>query len=256
MKLKTLGIIGDALASADQRRRYEARYAIVTQLARRWGFRMYNMNLEWPRDGEHERAWTQFPEASADREIKDRRFVLYSMAQSLAALPGDTVECGVFTGASSFLMCLATAGVVPGRLHHVFDSFSGLSEPEAVDAPRDGHTFRWQKHDLLVPLEKVKKNLSRFEHIRYYQGWIPTRFQEVADRRFCLVHVDVDLYQPTLDSIAFFYERLVPGGMIVCDDYGSSACPGAKQAFDEFMADKPEKRVIHLPTSQGFIVKR
>ena len=49
---------------------------------------------------------------------------------------------------------------------------------------------------------------------------IPTRFDEVADRSFCFVHVDVDLFEPTRESIAFFYPRMVPGGVMLFDDYG------------------------------------
>jgi O-methyltransferase len=92
--------------------------------------------------------------------------------------------------------------------------------------------------------------------VYYHRGWIPERFDEVKDLQFAFVHVDVDLHEPTRDSLVYFYERLVPGGILLCDDYGSAACPGAKQAFDELIADKPERSVIHLPTGQGFIVKR
>ena len=44
------------------------------------------------------------------------------------------------------------------------------------------------------------------------------------------------------------------GGIILCDDYGFSTCPGAKQAVDEFLAGKPEK-IIWLSGSSAFIVK-
>jgi O-methyltransferase len=102
----------------------------------------------------------------------------------------------------------------------------------------------------------VSANLKRFDFIHYYRGWIPTRFADVTNNRFSFVHIDVDLYQPTRDSLAFFYERMLRGGIILCDDYGSIHCPGATRAFDEFLADKPEKHVIQLTTGQGLIVKR
>ena len=35
---------------------------------------------------------------------------------------------------------------------------------------------------------------------KLYRGWIPERFKEVADLRFSLVHIDVDLYRPTLEA--------------------------------------------------------
>ena len=48
---------------------------------------------------------------------------------------------------------------------------------------------------------------------------------------------------------------MVKDGIIVCDDYGFSTCPGAKQAFDEFMKGKPEP-IVHVPTGQCFIIKK
>jgi hypothetical protein len=69
-----------------------------------------------------------------------------------------------------------------------------------------------------------------------HAGWIPDCFSEVVDRSFCFVHIDVDLYEPTLASLEFFGSRMVPGGIIVCDDYGFETCPGARRAGDEFAA--------------------
>ena len=76
----------------------------------------------------------------------------------------------------------------------------------------------------------------------------------MADRAFSFVHVDVDLYEPTRDSFAFFYERLSPGGILLCDDYGCTTCPGATKAADEFLADRPEK-MISLDSGGGFFIR-
>lgn len=241
-----------AALARSPRTRYEARFSLLQELASDWGFPLYTFNLAWPEDADFLRAWRAFP--ARDVATHDRKFVLYSLARSLATLPGDTAECGVLAGASSHLMCTAMART--GRVHHVFDSFAGLSEPGAEDVPSSEHTFRWQKHDLAQPLTRVRQNLARFPGIQYHPGWIPERFVDVAGSRFAFVHVDVDLYQPTRDSLEFFYPRLVPGGVLLCDDYGSSACPGARRAFDELVVNKPEGSVVHLPTGQGLIIKR
>ena len=79
-------------------------------------------------------------------------------------------------------------------------------------------------------------------------------FAEVENQRFAFVHIDVDLYQPTRDSIEFFYPRLNPGGILLLDDYGFRSCPGATAAADEFFTDKDEA-VANLPTGQGVVVK-
>lgn len=75
----------------------------------------------------------------------------------------------------------------------------------------------------------------------------------MADRRFSLVHIDVDIYRPTLDALEFFWDRVTPGGMVVCDDYGFSTCPGATAAMDEFFDGRAP--VMQLPTGQGLVIR-
>lgn len=177
----------------------------------------------------------------------DRKFFLRELLKLIDDLPGDTAECGAYLGATSYLICQKAQ--VLGKSHSIFDSFEGLSAPDAADG---GY---WSGGDLTAAESQVRANLAGFDCFELYKGWIPERFPEVADRRFCFVHVDVDLYQPTRDSVAFFYPRLVPGGLLVCDDYGFSTCPGARRAVDEYMADRPEP-VLQVPTGQGVIIKK
>jgi hypothetical protein len=181
----------------------------------------------------------------------ERKFAVRELVRSLEDVPGDTAECGCYEGATSYFIC-RERGHGP---HHVFDSFAGLSQPDAKDTPAHASAFAWRAGDLNVSEEIAREKLAEFPFVRFYCGWIPERFAEVADRKFCFVHIDVDLYQPTRDSLLFFYPRLEPGGMIVCDDYGFTNCPGAKQACDEVVENIPE-RLIHLPTGQGLIIKR
>jgi O-methyltransferase len=176
----------------------------------------------------------------------ERKFFLRSLLSLTDGLPGETAECGVYQGASSWLICEKLKDT--DKTHYIFDSFEGLSEPSKVDGQY------WSKGALRAGEEIVKANLSHYPNVEILRGWIPERFAEVSHQSFCFVHIDVDLYQPTLDSLSFFYPRLVRGGLMVCDDYGFSTCPGAKRAFDEYMKDKPEK-IIHVPTGQGFIIK-
>ena len=176
----------------------------------------------------------------------DRKYFLMNLLGLTHGLEGDTAECGVYRGASSFLICDFFRN--DGKTHHAFDSFEGLSEPAAEDG-----AF-WHKSDLASNEAIARKFLSEFDFVRFHKGWIPETFSSI-NGEFCFVHVDVDIFQPTLDSIVFFYPRLVTGGVLVCDDYGFTNCPGAKRAFDRFMLDKPE-RIVRVPTGQAFIVKR
>ena len=196
----------------------------------------------WPRDEEFARSMKPF-EGQASARSLDRKWMLRESLKLVRAVEGDTAECGTWRGGSSWLICKGLQ-----RPHHAFDSFEGLSAPE----PRDGTHFR--KGDLAVSEEEFRSRMAGVENLHVYKGWIPSRFPEVAGRRFCFVHVDVDLYQPTRDAIEFFYPRLNRGGVLLLDDYGFFICPGARQAADEFFKDKPEP-LLELPTGQGMVVR-
>jgi hypothetical protein len=181
----------------------------------------------------------------------ERKFAVREIVRSLVDVPGDTAECGAFEGATSYFICQSR-----GRgTHHVFDSFAGLSAPGTQDLPDQVRVAPWQAGDLAATEDVARRNLAEFPWVYFYPGWIPTRFPAVADRTFCFVHIDVDLYQPTRDSLEFFYPRLAPGGMIVCDDYGFANCLGAKRACDEFAATI-RAPLIHWPTGQALLIRR
>ena len=175
----------------------------------------------------------------------DRKYLLRSLLYLADATPGDTAECGVWTGSSSWFICRHFDGT--GKVHHGFDSFEGLSEPAAEDG------LYWHRGDLGEGEDAARAMLEGFD-VRLYRGWIPERFDEVADRSFSFVHIDVDLFEPTRDSIAFFYPRMAPGGVMLFDDYGFVTCPGATRAVDDYMAERPEP-IVHVPTGQAFLIK-
>lgn len=200
----------------------------------------------WLEDGEFINYYKKF-ETKNFRSL-DRKFMLKSLLSLVKDLDGDTAECGVYKGATSYLICNETSH--RPTVHYAIDSFEGLSTPTGRDAAY------WKKGDLKAGVDECKENLRLFEErIRYCKGWIPEVFHLVKSPSFRFVHVDVDLYAPTHNSLEFFYEKMVPGGIIVCDDYGFKSCEGAKIAVDEFFAGKPEP-VVHSPTGQAIIIKK
>lgn len=179
----------------------------------------------------------------------DRRWNQMQMMRLVAEVPGDTAECGCYQGAASYLICSQNRQSILPRRHHIFDSCEGLSEP----SPFDG--THWVAHSLAAAEAEVYERLQPFVgEYTLYKGWIPERFAEVNNTMFCFVHIDVDLYTPTRDSIAFFYPRLSSGAVVICDDYGFTSCPGATKAIDDFLADKPEK-ILPLASGGGFFIK-
>ena len=248
---KILDYFGPRLLGEAKYRR--SRYKRAKRIAHGFGFEVYKPQLIWLQDEDYVNAKTE----AASREIvgipNDRCYVLLDLARTTRKITGDIAECGVRHGKSS-LFILSGMGTGSGRSFHIFDSFEGLSEPRSFDRNESGDTA-WKKGELAVEEQTVLRNLRGFDTpIELHKGWIPDRFKDVKNSKFAFVHVDVDLYEPTRDSFAFFYPRMSKGGVMICDDYGSAYCPGAKKAVDEFFAEKPE-RVIALPTGQSLIIK-
>lgn len=169
---------------------------------------------------------------------------IFRLVRSIAPLPGVVAECGCYRGMSSYVICSAlrrSNSAFDGAGHHIFDSFQGLSTPTTDDeVPEDwmgAETLRAmsQSGSFAASLETVRKNLRSFPGITYHPGWIPLSFKGLPAAVYRFVHVDVDLYDPTLDAFEYFYPQLAPGGYIVSDDY---SWPGARRAVEEFAVER------------------
>ena len=63
------------------------------------------------------------------------------------------------------------------------------------------------------------------------------RFPETAhgiDDRFAFVNLDMNLYEPTIEGLRFFYPKMSDGGVILIHDYFNSICPNIETAIDDF----------------------
>lgn len=188
------------------------------------------------------------------------RYFLYSLD-----LPGERAECGVFSGASALLMCRA-AGMrrqdFDGRGLHLVDSFAGISEPADEDLipvrEKGGDIVRiagFGKGALASPLDIVKRTLKDYPGVKLHAGWIPDVFAQLPESPWAFIHIDVDLYEPTLACLEYFYPRLTAGGVIVCDDYGAPLFPGAHRAWDYFCAQYDVPYIV-LDTGQSIILRQ
>lgn len=187
--------------------------------------------------------------ASATSAVPAQRLSRHANLQTLfgrtASLAGSVAECGCARGLSFLQLAYLQAARESswrGEGFMIFDSFEGLSAPGPADRDFAGMDLDEAERvrgmtragKFAFAFEDVSQRVWReFPAVRLFKGWIPERFPEVADERFRFVHVDVDLYEPTLASFEFFYPRLVPGGVIATDDYN---WPGGRRAVDEFCA--------------------
>lgn len=177
----------------------------------------------------------------------EAKYVLHTLADdAIRRCQGELAECGVYKGGTARI--LAELSRDAKRNLCLFDTFSGMPE---TDARRDLH----RNGDFSdTTLASVKSYLTAYTNVEFFPGFIPTTLEAVADRLFCFVHIDLDIYTAILSATSFFYHRMSTGGILLYDDYGYASCPGARAAVDEFFADKPEVPQV-LQTGQCIVRK-
>jgi O-methyltransferase len=178
----------------------------------------------------------------------DRCYTLASFAIYASHLEGAFAECGVYRGGTALLLSRILKD--KNKVLRLFDSFEGLP---VVNKEKDVWFSKGQF--AATSAAAVEELLSEFRGmIDIRCGWIPETFSGLENERYAFAHLDVDLYQSALDCCAYFYPRLVPGGVLLFDEYAFAAARGEKDAVDEFFADKRES-AITFPTGQAIVLK-
>jgi O-methyltransferase len=167
-------------------------------------------------------------------------------------LSGDIVECGVWRGGSSMAMAqtLLNRGDVSRSLY-LYDTFEGMTQPCSRDLATDGtpaaellsaakqledknESHMW----AFASLEDVQKNMDLVGYPRgqtfFVKGPVEETIPRTIPERIALLRLDTDWYESTRHELAHLYPRLVPGGVLMIDDYGHWS--GARKATDEYFS--------------------
>ena len=175
-------------------------------------------------------------------------YTLERLLTTMPALPGSIIECGTYRGGTLLGMAhlLARRGLTP-RIYGL-DSFEGFPEPTDEDRRASGE-FHPEVHKGALgdtSYEDLSARIAALgwsDHVRLLKGYFEDTLPSLSEERYSLAHIDCDLYQGYMTCLEHIYPRMLPGGVIVFDDYRVSegVYPGADRAVDEFFQGKPEK---------------
>lgn len=188
--------------------------------------------------------------------VKNNNLInLYNLVQEVNKqdLHGDIVECGVWNGGSAAVMGVASVGGPCPRPRTIwlFDSFQGLPRP----SEKDGEVERRFYFNELNKgsIERVKQILGRLdlrlENIKIIPGWFEQTLSSAPINKIALLHIDADWYNSVKIVLDKFYDRVVPGGFIVLDDYGYWV--GCNRALQDFFLVRGIKNVPIKQISRG-----
>jgi len=187
----------------------------------------------------------------------------------LNGIPGDFVEMGVAAGAQILAFQEANVQNSANRTIRGFDSFVGipLAGPKDTQQPGIGDIthdkFRPEEELLVssgVTVHSLEQVLDHFklagfstDNVIFYPGWfqhtLPTAAEEIQE--IAILRLDGDLYSSTEVSLRYLYDKVVPGGYVIIDDYGSLS--GCRDAVHDFFAARGEEVPI-LTDVDGYSV--
>ena len=186
----------------------------------------------------------------------------YELYKKIVNKPGHIVECGVFKGNSlvrfaSFRDLLESSY---SRKIIGFDIFGDFPvtqfEPDRKYRDKfvqeaglcgisEGELNDVFKHKNIVNFELVKGDILET---------VPLYVMKNPHLKISLLHIDTDIYEPAIVILQHFYDKVVKGGIIAFDDYGTF--PGETQAVDDFLATR-DLEINKLPLSHipAYIIK-
>jgi O-methyltransferase len=173
-------------------------------------------------------------------------------AEQVKNLPGDFVECGVNRGGLSRTVADYISFATLGKTFYLLDTFNGLDERYMTDLERQAKnpTLGGRYQHCYEAVCQTFADISA----RVIKGSVPDTLTQVDTQQVCYLSIDMNCVEPEIAAIEFFWDKLVPGAIVILDDYGWADCLAQKKAFDRF-AQQNQIAILSLPTGQGLIFK-
>ncbi len=183
-----------------------------------------------------------------------RCYELWHLVGESSKLPeGDIIEIGVWRGGTGALIAKkASLCGIPGKVF-LCDTFTGVVKAGVHDA-----SYRGGEHadTSRASVETFLRSRMKLENIEILEGIFPDQTgHAIESRTFRFCHIDVDVYQSAKDIVDWIWDKLIPGGFIVFDDYGFPGCSGIAAYVDEQMKLR-DRVIIHNLNGHAILIKR
>ncbi|MCB8823451.1 TylF/MycF family methyltransferase [Microvirga rosea] len=234
--------------------------------------KLASITERWPHEVRH--YLDLFP-VYASRRSFIRQLAHYELFKLTMELPGHYVDVGVYYGKSFFSWHKYLEVLTPTATHKKvigFDSFAGFPKLAVEDGDAD---VSIQKSVGGLSSENFLEEFETLLALQNSDGVLPTGRGIVVkgdvcetlpkwlldnpEARICLLNLDVDLYEPTKVALEEAWDRIVPGGVLILDEYGTSKWPGEAKAWDEFSRSRgitaPLKRFPWANAPGAYLIK-
>jgi Macrocin-O-methyltransferase (TylF) len=180
-------------------------------------------------------------------------------AFAASKLVGDFVECGVNRGFLSSAIMEDLGWDRLGKTFYLLDTFSGVDEGMISVSPGSETEIERNRRNLktgfyVQDLQEVIPNFAQWRNVRIIPGRVPDTLSMVETAHVSYLHLDMNCAPPEVAAFEYFWEKLVPGAIVLLDDYAYVGYESQKEALD-VLAEERELRILSLPTGQGLLIK-
>jgi hypothetical protein len=166
-------------------------------------------------------------------------------AMQAAGVPGDFVECGVGRGFVSSAILEFLPWKSMERRFYLFDTYTRQNPQIGNESPRVYYAD---------DVQTVRTNFSEWPDVHVIQGLVPDSLVEPDIQAIAYLHIDMNHPVPETAAVRMLWPRLVPGGVLLLDDYAFDGFHAQKVAMDQ-VAKEMGFNILSLPTGQGLAVK-
>lgn len=186
-----------------------------------------------------------------------RAHVAASLATFCKDLGSNFVECGVNVGLLSgcIFKLLDRVGYGKMKNFYLFDTYHNIPEDqfdEKIEPLGRWHNKNNYKKDIYPFVRDLYKP---YKQAHVIQGVVPDileKYKGIKDVSF--LSLDMNIVYPEKAAMEFFWDRMVPGGVVLLDDYGYINHDPQQDYFDQFCRERGTVPV-QLPTGQAMVIK-
>lgn len=181
-----------------------------------------------------------------------RCYEIWQLTEQACKLPeGAFLEVGVWRGGTGGLIAAQAQRCGISENVYLCDTFTGV-----VKAGENDETYGGGEHaDTSIDVVESLVRDLQLTNVEILQGIFPDDTgAAVADHKFRLCHIDVDVYQSAKEVNQWVWDRLVPGGIVVYDDYGFQACDGVLKCVEE-QRQLDDRIVLHNLNGHAVVIK-
>jgi O-methyltransferase len=178
-------------------------------------------------------------------EPRWRVYTACSWARRAAKLAGDFVECGVNRGGMPVTIMEYISFNSLGKRFYLLDTYCGIPQ-------RYSHS---NGHSYSDSFNFVTRTFKPYPGARIIQGIVPDTLPEVDSEQICFLSIDMNSAEPEVATLEFFWRKLVPGAVVLLDDYAGGENYRAQKTAMDTLAQTLGTEITSLPTGQGLIIR-